>query len=95
MKVVLFCGGLGTRIREYSEHVPKPMIPVGSRPVLWHIMDYYSRYGHRVPGPAVGHPASGLGAAVTADASCMAAGPVHLWESGMATGATAVRAKRP
>jgi glucose-1-phosphate cytidylyltransferase len=47
MKVVLFCGGLGTRIREYSEHVPKPMIPVGSQPMLWHIMDYYSRYGHR------------------------------------------------
>jgi glucose-1-phosphate cytidylyltransferase len=47
MKVVLFCGGLGTRIREYSEHVPKPMIPVGSRPMLWHVMDYYSRYGHR------------------------------------------------
>jgi len=47
MKVVLFCGGLGTRIREYSEHVPKPMIPVGSQPILWHIMDYYSRYGHR------------------------------------------------
>lgn len=47
MKVVLFCGGLGTRIREYSEHVPKPMIPVGHQPILWHVMDYYSQYGHR------------------------------------------------
>lgn len=47
MKVVLFCGGLGTRIREYSESVPKPMIPVGHQPMLWHIMDYYSRFGHR------------------------------------------------
>ncbi len=47
MKVVLFCGGLGTRIREYSEAIPKPMIPVGSHPILWHIMDYYSQYGHR------------------------------------------------
>lgn len=47
MKVVLFCAGLGTRIREYSEKVPKPMIPVGDRPVLLHIMDYYSEYGHR------------------------------------------------
>jgi len=46
MKVVLFCGGLGTRIREYSESVPKPMIPVGNQPILWHIMQYYSRYGH-------------------------------------------------
>jgi len=46
MKVVLFCGGLGTRIREFSEAVPKPMIPIGHQPILWHIMDYYSRYGH-------------------------------------------------
>lgn len=47
MKVVLFCGGLGTRIREYSESIPKPMIPVGDRPVLWHLMHYYSQYGHK------------------------------------------------
>ena len=47
MKVVLFCGGLGTRIREYSEAVPKPMIPIGYEPVLWHVMQYYSQYGHR------------------------------------------------
>jgi glucose-1-phosphate cytidylyltransferase len=47
MKVVLFCGGLGTRIREYSENIPKPMIPVGSQPILWHIMQYYSQYGHQ------------------------------------------------
>jgi glucose-1-phosphate cytidylyltransferase len=46
MKVVLFCGGLGTRIREYSESIPKPMIPVGHQPIMWHLMQYYSRYGH-------------------------------------------------
>ena len=46
MKVVLFCGGLGTRIREYSENIPKPMIPVGHQPILWHVMQYYSEYGH-------------------------------------------------
>jgi glucose-1-phosphate cytidylyltransferase len=46
MKVVLFCGGLGTRIREYSESIPKPMVPVGHQPILWHIMEYYSQYGH-------------------------------------------------
>jgi glucose-1-phosphate cytidylyltransferase len=46
MKVVLFCGGLGTRIREYSESVPKPMIPIGQQPILWHVMQYYARYGH-------------------------------------------------
>ena len=46
MKVVLFCGGLGTRIREYAENVPKPMIPVGHQPIIWHVMQYYSAYGH-------------------------------------------------
>jgi glucose-1-phosphate cytidylyltransferase len=46
MKVVLFCGGLGTRIRDYSENIPKPMIPVGNVPILWHIMRYYDDYGH-------------------------------------------------
>ena len=47
MKVVLFCGGLGTRIRDYSENVPKPMVPIGHHPILWHVMQYYSHYGHR------------------------------------------------
>jgi glucose-1-phosphate cytidylyltransferase len=47
MKTVLFCGGLGTRIRDVSESVPKPMIPIGDKPVLWHLMHYYSQFGHR------------------------------------------------
>ena len=47
MKVVLFCGGLGTRIREYPEPVPKPMINIGYRPILWHVMKYYAHYGHK------------------------------------------------
>jgi glucose-1-phosphate cytidylyltransferase len=47
MKVVLFCGGLGTRIREYSESIPKPMVPIGHHPILWHVMQYYSQYGHQ------------------------------------------------
>ena len=47
MKVVLFCGGFGTRIREYSESIPKPMIPVGQQPILGHVMHYNSQYGHR------------------------------------------------
>jgi glucose-1-phosphate cytidylyltransferase len=46
MKVVLFCGGLGTRIREFSESIPKPMVPVGHQPILWHVMQYYLDYGH-------------------------------------------------
>lgn len=47
MKVVLFCGGFGMRMREYSESVPKPMVPVGSRPIIWHVMRYYAHYGHK------------------------------------------------
>jgi glucose-1-phosphate cytidylyltransferase len=47
MKVVLFCGGLGLRLREYSEHIPKPMVNIGYRPVLWHVMRYYAHYGHK------------------------------------------------
>ncbi len=47
MKVVLFCGGLGMRLREYSEGIPKPMVPIGYRPVLWHLMKYYAHFGHR------------------------------------------------
>jgi glucose-1-phosphate cytidylyltransferase len=47
MKVVIFCGGLGMRLREYSEAIPKPMVPVGYRPILWHVMRYYAHYGHK------------------------------------------------
>jgi len=46
MKVVLFCGGLGMRIREAGENVPKPMVTIGYRPILWHLMKYYAHYGH-------------------------------------------------
>ena len=47
MKVVLFCGGLGMRLRDYSDAIPKPMVPVGYRPILWHVMRYYAHYGHK------------------------------------------------
>ena len=47
MKVVLFCGGQGLRLREFSEAVPKPMVPIGARPILWHLMRYYAHFGHR------------------------------------------------
>jgi glucose-1-phosphate cytidylyltransferase len=47
MKVVLFCGGMGMRMREYSETIPKPMVPIGYRPILWHVMKYYAHYGHK------------------------------------------------
>jgi glucose-1-phosphate cytidylyltransferase len=45
MKVVLFCGGLGTRLREYGDNIPKPLVPIGYRPVLWHVMKYYAHFG--------------------------------------------------
>lgn len=47
MKVVLFCGGLGTRLREAAASLPKPMVHIGYRPILWHIMKYYAYYGHK------------------------------------------------
>ncbi|MEL6255622.1 MAG: sugar phosphate nucleotidyltransferase [Bacteroidota bacterium] len=47
MKVVLFCGGLGTRLRDYSETIPKPMVRVGYRPILWNVMKYYAHFGHK------------------------------------------------
>jgi glucose-1-phosphate cytidylyltransferase len=47
VKVVLFCGGLGMRLREYSGNVPKPMVLIGDRPILWHLMKYYAHYGHK------------------------------------------------
>ena len=47
MKVVLFCGGMGMRLREVSEDIPKPLVPIGQRPVLWNLMKYYAHFGHR------------------------------------------------
>jgi len=45
VKVVLFCGGLGMRLRDYADNVPKPMVPIGGRPILWHLMKYYAHQG--------------------------------------------------
>jgi len=47
LKVVILCGGQGTRIRDVSDNMPKPMIPVGGFPIVWHIMKYYASGGHR------------------------------------------------
>lgn len=47
MKVIILCGGLGTRLREETEYRPKPMVPIGGRPILWHIMKYYAHFGHK------------------------------------------------
>src|ERR1019366_142037 len=47
LKVVLFGGGRGIRLREHSETLPKPMVPIGYRPILWHVMRYYAHFGQR------------------------------------------------
>jgi glucose-1-phosphate cytidylyltransferase len=47
MKVVLFCGGLGTRLKEHSGEIPKPLVNIGYRPILWHLMRFYAHFGHK------------------------------------------------
>jgi glucose-1-phosphate cytidylyltransferase len=47
MKVVIFCGGLGTRLREETEYRPKPLVEIGGKPILWHIMKIYAHYNIR------------------------------------------------
>jgi glucose-1-phosphate cytidylyltransferase len=60
MKVVLFCGGLGMRIRADNQSQPKPMTPIGSRPVLWHVMRYYAHFGHKDFILCLGHGAQAV-----------------------------------
>jgi glucose-1-phosphate cytidylyltransferase len=60
MKVVLFCGGLGMRLRDYSDQIPKPLVEVGHRPILWHLMKYYAHYGHKEFILCLGHGASAI-----------------------------------
>ncbi len=60
MKVVLFCGGLGMRLREHAESLPKPLVPVGPRPILWNLMKYYAHYGHRDFILCLGHGAEAI-----------------------------------
>jgi glucose-1-phosphate cytidylyltransferase len=60
MKVVLFCGGLGMRMRADNQSLPKPMTPIGSRPVLWHVMRYYAHFGHKEFILCLGHGAQAV-----------------------------------
>lgn len=60
MKVVLFCGGQGLRLRDYSENVPKPMVPIGYRPIIWHLMKYYAHFGHKDFILCLGHKADAI-----------------------------------
>jgi glucose-1-phosphate cytidylyltransferase len=60
VKVVLFCGGQGMRLRDAVGSLPKPMVPIGGRPLLWHIMRYYAHFGHRDFIVCVGHQADAI-----------------------------------
>lgn len=57
MKVILLAGGFGTRLAEFTEIIPKPMVPVGGKPILWHIMQSYARFGHKDFYVALGYKA--------------------------------------
>ena len=46
MKVVILAGGFGTRLSEYTDTIPKPMVPIGGKPIIEHIMNIYSKFGH-------------------------------------------------
>ena len=46
MKVIILAGGFGSRLSEYTDVIPKPMVEIGGKPILWHIMNFYSQYNH-------------------------------------------------
>src|SRR5690606_40419795 len=47
MKLVLCCGGEGIKLHQLDEKMPKPMVPIGNRPLIWHVMKYYAHFGHK------------------------------------------------
>ena len=57
MKVVLLAGGYGTRLSGFTDSIPKPMIEIGKKPILWHIMNVYSNFGHKDFYVALGYKA--------------------------------------
>ena len=57
MKVLILAGGFGTRLAEYTEVIPKPMVPIGGKPIIWHIMQHYASYGHKEFVLALGYKA--------------------------------------
>jgi len=57
MKVLILAGGFGTRIAEYTDAIPKPMVPIGGKPIIWHIMSHYAKYKHNSFHLALGYKA--------------------------------------
>ena len=83
MKTILFCGGQGLRIRDYSELVPKPLVPIGGRPILVHLMEYYAQYGHKDFVLCLGYKASAirdffLNGGVASSSDCIVSGTGQL-----------------
>jgi glucose-1-phosphate cytidylyltransferase len=60
MKVILLAGGFGTRLSEYTDVIPKPMLPIGGKPILWHIMQTYASFGHKDFYVALGYKAEAI-----------------------------------
>jgi glucose-1-phosphate cytidylyltransferase len=60
MKVIILAGGFGTRLSEYTESIPKPMVLIGGKPILWHIMQGYAHYGHKDFYIALGYKAEAV-----------------------------------
>ena len=60
MKTIILCGGMGTRLREETEYKPKPMVEIGGKPILWHIMKHYAYYGHKEFILALGYKGSAI-----------------------------------
>jgi len=60
MKVIILAGGYGTRLSEYTETIPKPMVPIGGKPILWHIMQRYAFFGHKDFYIALGYKAESI-----------------------------------
>ena len=58
MKTVILAGGFGARLGEITEVIPKPMVSIGGRPIIWHIMNHYARYGHQDFMVALGYKAN-------------------------------------
>ena len=85
MKVVLFCGGLGTRLREHSETIPKPLATIGPRPIIWYLMRYYAHFGHKEFVLCLGYRGEMIKEFFQSDGECPSDWTVHFVETGQET----------
>lgn len=96
MKVVLFCGGLGTRLREHSETIPKPLATIGPRPIIWYLMRYYAHFGHKEFVLCLGYRGEMIKEFFQSGGECPSDWTLHFVETGQeATIADRLRAVEP